>query len=270
MLELTNTRPPAVAGLFYDADPRALLATVDGFVAAPARAPRPVLGAMVPHAGYVYSGAICGHALASIRLPRSALILHTKHRPGGGLLSLASFARWHTPLGNVSADERLSSALAEVTSITLSNAPHHDEHAAEVVLPLLKRLRADVQIAVVSVGDADYAVLEQTAEEIAAALPDPDTLVIASSDMNHYEDHETTLNKDASALEALAALDARTMLDRCEQQDISMCGAAATALMLELSRARGATHVEVLEHTTSARTSGDFRRTVGYASALVW
>jgi AmmeMemoRadiSam system protein B len=264
-----EVRDAAVAGMFYEGRAARLRAEVEGYVARPARPPRSARGVMVPHAGYVFSGAMCGRALASVQVPKSVLILHTKHHPGGGALSLATFERWRTPLGEVPADAALNAALANVPGLTPSNAPHHQEHAAEVVLPFLQVLRPDVEVAVISVGPAPGAVLQQVGEAIAERLQGRDVLVVASSDMNHYEDHETTLQKDELALAELARFSPERMLDVCERHQISMCGAAATALMLFIARAQGATEVELLEHDTSYAASGDFQRTVGYASARV-
>ncbi|MDH5671407.1 MAG: AmmeMemoRadiSam system protein B [Myxococcales bacterium] len=262
-------RPPAVAGAFYDGRPEVLRAQVDRFLSAPARPRQRARGVMVPHAGYIFSGAICGHALASVEIPATALILHTKHHPGGSALSLASFERWRTPLGDSELDPALFSALAAIPEISINDEPHHGEHAAEVVLPFLQRLRPGLRVAVLSVGHAPFAILERAGLGIAAALRGRDTLIVASSDMNHYEDHETTLQKDALALRELERGDARAMLEVCEREAISMCGAAATALMLIAARALGASRVELLEHDTSGPVSGDYRRTVGYASALI-
>lgn len=264
-----ESRTPAVAGRFYDGRAASLRAEVERYLSAPAAAPRRALGVMVPHAGYMFSGAICGHALASVRIPQTVLILHTKHRPGGGALSLATYERWSTPLGDVPVDQELTRALSLVVGIEATNQPHDQEHAAEVVLPFLQVLRPDVKIAVVSVGHAPYTFLEQAGKAIAERLAGRDALVIASSDMNHYEDHETTLQKDELALAELARFAPDRLLDVCARHDITMCGVAATALMMVITRAEGATRVELLEHDTSYAASGDFGHTVGYASALV-
>ncbi len=263
-------RPPAVAGAFYDARPGPLQAELDGYLAEPARPRRSVAGVMVPHAGYVFSGAICGHALAAVEVPERVLLLHTKHHPGGGALSLADYDAWQTPLGAVPCDRELTKALTAVPELSVTNLPHGQEHAAEVVLPFLQRLRPDVRVAVISVGHAPYRVLRRAGVHIAEQLGEREVLVVASSDMNHYEDHETTLRKDELALAELERFAPAAMLEVCERHDITMCGAAATALMLEITRARGAGAVELLEHDTSAAVSGDSHRTVGYASALVY
>ncbi|MBK8206635.1 MAG: AmmeMemoRadiSam system protein B [Planctomycetes bacterium] len=266
-----HTRHAAVAGRFYTAVPKRLRTEIEGYLAAPAAPRAKAYGVMVPHAGYMYSGAVCGRALASVEIPPLCLILHTKHLLGGGDLSLAAYREWETPLGTVHSDQALGNALAGIEGITTSNLPHFGEHAAEVVLPFLQVLRPDVRIAVVSAITVSADAAQRVGSEIARAIlaQSDDVLVIASSDMNHYADHEETMARDKLALEQLAAFDTAGMLEVCHRYDITMCGVGATALMLETCRALGATRVEVLEHTTSGLVSGDLHQVVGYASARV-
>lgn len=264
-------RHPAVAGRFYTAVPKRLRAEIDGYLASPAAPRAKAYGVLVPHAGYMYSGALCGRALASVEIPPICLVLHTKHQLGGGTLSLAAFREWETPLGRIAVHEGLSTALAKIEGITPSNLPHFGEHAAEVVLPFLQVLRPDVQVAVISamtVAPEQAARLGKGIAGAVLALPQ-DVLVIASSDMNHYADHDTTMKLDQLALDKLAAFDSAGMLQACEQYDITMCGVGATAVMLETCKALGATRVEILEHTTSGQVSGEYGQVVGYASARV-
>lgn len=266
----TLTRPAAVAGMFYPGDGARLRREIEGFIAKPAKPRARAFGVMVPHAGYVYSGAVCGHALASVEVPPRVLILHTKHQAGGGSLSLAEFDAWETPLGKVIANEPLNAALARVPGLTPTNVPHTRDHAAEVVLPFLQVLRSDAQVAVLSVGSFEAGALPELGTALAAAIKSAGgALMVASSDMNHYDSHEVTLAKDELALKPLAAFQPAQLLQVCEQEDVSMCGVYATALMLTAARQLGATRVEVLEHTTSGPTSGDFDQVVGYASARV-
>lgn len=271
MATLETIRHPAVAGHFYTAAPGRLRAEVEGYCAQPAAARARACGVLVPHAGYMYSGRVCGRALASVEVPPLCVILHTKHQLGGGVLSLSLFEQWKTPLGSVVADKELNQALQAAPGITSSNLPHFGEHAAEVVLPFLQVLRPDVRVAVISVMSAPLELLQRAAKGIAQAVlaQQQNVLLIASSDMNHYADQEETLRKDKLALSKLAAFDAAAMLEVCNRHDITMCGVHATALMLEACRELGATRVEILEHTTSGEVSGEYGQVVGYASARV-
>jgi MEMO1 family protein len=271
MKNTDRIRIPAVAGRFYTAAGSRLREELEGYLASPAAPVAKAYGVMVPHAGYMYSGGVCGRALASIEVPRLILIVHTKHQLGGGDLSLAMFEQWETPLGNIQVAPRLNANLAALPEITASNHPHFTEHAAEVVLPFLKVLQENVRVSVLSVMRTPFETLRQASKGIARALLqiNEDFLVIASSDMNHYADQQTTLAKDKLALDRLAAFDAKGLLETCEAHDITMCGAHATALMLEVCRELGATRVELLEHTTSGEVSHDYEHVVGYATARV-
>ncbi|MCA8936324.1 MAG: AmmeMemoRadiSam system protein B [Planctomycetes bacterium] len=269
---MTETvRHPNVAGHFYTAVAARLRAEIDGYIARSAAEPAKAFGVLVPHAGYMYSGGVCGRALASVEIPQTVLILHTKHQVGGGVFSLAAFREWETPLGSVEVDESLQHAIAGIEEITVSNLPHFSEHAAEVVLPFLQVLRRDVKICVISVSHGPLADIQTVADGIAAGIKahDGEVLVLASSDMNHYENQHITLEKDQMALDKLAAYDTQGLIDVCVGREISMCGLHATALMLETCRRLGAKTVELLEHTTSGETGGNMNQVVGYASARV-
>jgi AmmeMemoRadiSam system protein B len=268
---LETVRHTCVAGRFYTSVPSRLKAEIDGYIAKPAAKKAKAYGVMVPHAGYMYSGAVCGRALASVEIPATVLILHTKHQLGGGTLSLAGFREWETPLGVLHVEPTLQAALAKVEGIDVSNLPHFQEHAGEVVLPFLQVLNPKAKACIISVSHAPFEFLQNVAAGISRAIlaHDGDVLVVSSSDMNHYEDHETTMQKDQLALDKLKAFDAQGMLDVCFSRDISMCGVHATTLMLETCKQLGASKVELLDHTTSGEVSGDMRQVVGYASARV-
>ncbi|MBZ0137545.1 MAG: AmmeMemoRadiSam system protein B [Planctomycetes bacterium] len=260
-----------MAGHFYTAVPAKLRAEIERYLSEPAATKAKAYGVMVPHAGYMYSGAVCGHALASVEVPDTALILHTKHQLGGGPFALAAFREWETPLGKVPVNEKLHAAIASIEGVDVSNMPHFNEHAAEVVLPFLQVINPNVKACIISVSHGPYEAVRSVGAGIAKAIlgTDGDVLVIASSDMNHYEDHATTMAKDQLALDKLAAYDGEGMLEVCIARDISMCGVHATSLMLETCKSLGASKVELLEHTTSGQVSGDMHQVVGYASARV-
>jgi MEMO1 family protein len=266
-----ETRTPAVAGRFYTAVPQRLRSEIESYIDSPAAARAKAYGVMVPHAGYMYSGAVCGRALASVEIAPVCLVLHTKHHLGGGPMSLAQFTKWDTPLGTVPVDDPLNDALAKVPGIEATNLPHFSEHAAEVVIPFLQVLRPDVRVAVVAVSNLSPEQAAESGVGVARAIlgHSSDVLIVSSSDMNHYADEETTQVKDKLALDKLAAFDAPGLIEVCEHHDITMCGVGATALMIEACKELGATRVELLEHTTSGQVSGDYNQVVGYASARV-
>lgn len=262
-------RQPAMAGKFYTAVPTRLHDELTGYLATPAAAKAKAYGVMVPHAGYVYSGEICGRALASIEIPETVLIIHTKHQLGGGTFSLAAFKEWVTPLGSIMRDEALAAALNDIELIDESNLPHFSEHAAEVVLPFLQELRPDVKACIISASHATWEDVETVAEKISKAVlqQDGDVLLIASTDMNHFEDHDKTVVKDQKALKALGEYDVRGMHDVCYTDEISMCGLHATLVTALACKHLGASKAEVMEYKTSGEINGEMNQVVGYASA---
>ncbi|MHC4841560.1 MAG: AmmeMemoRadiSam system protein B [Planctomycetota bacterium] len=263
------TRQPAMAGKFYTAVASRLHDEVSGYLATPAADKAKAYGVMVPHAGYMYSGEICGRALASVEVPAKVLILHTKHQLGGGPFCLAAFKEWVTPLGTVARDEDLAEALNQIDLIDESNLPHFSEHAGEVVLPFLQELRPDIKACLISVSHATWEDVETVAEQISKAIlrQKGDVLLVASTDMNHYEDQEKTVAKDNKALDALGKYDVRGLHDVCYTDDISMCGLHATLVTALACRHLGASRAEVMEHKTSGEISGEMNQVVGYASA---
>ncbi len=268
-------REPAVAGSFYPADPQRLRAQIERLFTE-AGALEPVAGAracVAPHAGYVYSGLTAAHAFGRIEVPPRVVVLGPNHTGLGAALSVWPGGRWLLPFGAIEIDTEavgaLTSALPELVAEPLA---HIREHAVEVELPFLQFRRPQgFRLVPIVVGTEEPALLEALGQALAAwveACAEP-VLLVASSDMNHYEDHETTLQKDALALERLEALDPDGLLATCRRHGISMCGRAPTAALLYAARRLGARRAEVVDHRTSGEVAGDYTQVVGYAAALI-
>ncbi len=267
-------REPRVAGTFYPAGADDLAAALDRCL--PAGRPRArVFGAMLPHAGYVYSGRCAGEGYARIEVPGTALVLAPNHTGHGARLSLwPAPGAWRIPGDEVPVEPELCRLLLErCPGLEADTRAHLGEHAAEVHLPFLRRLRPEVAVACLVVGTHDPSRLQALGEGIAAALRDygQEALVVASSDLNHYEDQRSTLEKDGWAIEKVLALDPLGLLETCEAREVSMCGVAPTAALLAAARAaRGSrASAELVDHRTSGDVYGDYDRVVGYASILV-
>jgi AmmeMemoRadiSam system protein B len=266
-------RRPAVAGSFYPRARDELASTLDSLFA---KAGRPgararAIGIVAPHAGYVYSGGVAAKVYAAIEVPSRVLILAPNHTGLGARLSLFPPGRWMLPLGDVAIDEPLTTALREKCGLDLDVAAHLREHAAEVQVPFIQRERPGATIAAVVIGTHERQALEKLGRGIAAALDEvaPDALIVASSDMNHYESHERTIEKDTLAIDRVLALDPAGLLEVCEAHDISMCGVAPTAAMLWAALARGAKTARLIDHRTSGEVYGEWDRVVGYAGIVV-
>ncbi|MDE6735357.1 MAG: AmmeMemoRadiSam system protein B [Desulfovibrio sp.] len=277
-------RQPVAAGRFYPANPQALRREVRRFLAAsedaalPGRS-RKAWGCMLPHAGYVFSGAVAGATLDGLTLPRRLVILCPNHTGRGEPLGVWPGGAWLTPLGEVSVDEALAQALmAAGGGFRPDVHAHLGEHSIEVLLPFLQETASEGgrglhSVVPVCVGTRHPGALARAGEALASVLGRPenaDVGVVVSSDMNHYENVRRTEQKDALALERALAADATGLLRVVEEADISMCGAAPLALALFAAERLGRVRVELAAHDTSATASGDTEHVVGYAGLRLW
>ena len=264
-------RQPAVAGYFYPSQPETLLRDVKSY-AAPAMEKIRALGCVTPHAGYMYSGHVAGAVYARLELPRRFVILCPNHTGAGEPLAVMSEGAWKTPLGEARIDSDLAGRLLSGFPYLSEDASaHRSEHALEVQLPFLQALAGDFSFVPIAVGVGGYPALAALGEALAATLaadPEP-ALIIASSDMNHYESDAVTRVKDHKAIERILALDPRGLYDVVRSADISMCGYGPTVAMLTGARSLGASSAELVKYATSADISGDKERVVGYAGVVV-
>jgi len=264
-------RHPAVAGRFYPSDPNILLSDVRSYLS-PGAAPAPALGCIVPHAGYMYSGPVAGAVYVQLQIPQRIIILCPNHTGIGRPLAIISDGVWKTPLGQVPVDTTLADALRkEFPPLTEDFEAHRNEHAIEAELPFLQSLRPDFTFVPIALGTGQFEILEKLGEDIANAIQAQaeKILIIASSDMNHYENDTVTRIKDHKALEQILALDPRGLFDVVMREEISMCGFGPAVAMLTATKRLGATSAELVKYGTSGDISGDREMVVGYAGIIV-
>jgi MEMO1 family protein len=245
---------------------------VDGFL--DKTAPRNhAFGIVAPHAGYMYSGRVAGAVYSRIEIPTRAIIMCPNHTGLGRPLSIMPQGVWETPLGAMQIDGEMCDLLMEVNPALEDDImAHRFEHALEVQLPFLQRLcSAELRFVPITVGISEWDHLARLGRSVAEAVQraDSDVLIIASSDMNHYESDAVTRVKDAKAIEPMLNLDASGLYDAVHREDISMCGFGPAAAMILACRQLGATHAELVRYATSADESGDYDRVVGYAGIVV-
>jgi hypothetical protein len=230
------------------------------------------VGCIVPHAGYIYSGHVAGAVFAELEIPQLCLVLCPNHTGKGRALAIVSEGSWETPLGNISIDSEFAAALKQrCAGLEEDSSAHCSEHAAEVELPFLQVLQPQLEFVPIALGTGQFEVLEQLGNAIAdviAGQNDP-VLIVASSDMNHYESDAITRVKDNSAIEPILRLDARALYDAVTQQHISMCGFGPAVAMLTAAKRLGATSAELVKYATSGDVSGDLEMVVGYAGIVV-
>jgi len=264
-------RQPAVAGRFYPRDANALRADVNSYLT-PEQPTVPALGCVVPHAGYMYSGHVAGAVFACLEIPQHCILLCPNHTGLGQPLSIMSSGAWLTPLKTSAIASHIAEQLKQsFPLLTEDSDAHRAEHAAEVELPFLQILRPDVQFVPIAIGTGHYEVLEALGHAIAEVLAKQNDriLIIASSDMNHYENDAITRIKDHKAIDRILALDPKGLFEVVMKEEISMCGYGPTVAMLTAARELGATRADLVKYATSGDVSGDRNMVVGYAGLLI-
>lgn len=265
-----SVRSPAVAGTFYPAKPEELRRAVRE--ATPPAPKEKALAAIVPHAGYAYSGKVAGAVYGRIEVPRDVVILCFNHRGAGKEFAVWGEGAWRTPLGDVPVNEDLARRVKESFPLAeFDESGHLSEHSAEVQLPFLQSARADVRIVPValSVGLDARSLDNLRSFGRALAAVAGEFLVVASTDLNHYEDHRTTIRKDEAVIRAAERLDEEGVRRAVVEGQVSMCGFAPTIAAISYARARGAAAARTVMHATSAEASGEYDRVVGYVGMII-
>ena len=264
-------RQPAVAGRFYPGDRATLVQDLESYMS-PTAASRPAIGCIAPHAGYVYSGPVAGAVYANIQVPQRCMVLCPNHTGRGRPLAIMSSGAWQTPLGSVPIDSDLACILKDQFPLVSEDSEaHRAEHAIEVQLPFLQKRQPHFAFVPLALGTGNFETLEKLGEalgEVLKAQPEP-VLIVASSDMNHYESDRITRVKDDKAIDRILALDARGLYDTVIKEDVSMCGFGPAVAMLTAAKILGATSAELIKYATSGDVSGDRDMVVGYAGIAV-
>jgi MEMO1 family protein len=264
-------RQPAVAGLFYNDDADTLRADVERMTPRAVQ-PEKVVGVIAPHAGYVYSGKVAGALYGQIHIPATVVILGPNHHGIGAKIALSSDNEWLTPLGAVPVNIRLARLIAEyVPDVKVDAAAHVREHSLEVQIPFLQVVRPDVTIVPLSLGFSDFERCRTLGEGLALAIRQfgEEVLIVASSDMTHYESAESARVKDDLALREIMELNPEGLVQVCRSKGITMCGVIPAAVMLVAALELGAKECRIVQYATSGDVTGDNRQVVAYAGVTV-
>lgn len=264
-------RQPAVAGQFYPGSPKKLASMLDGFLQTESQ-PMEAKLAVSPHAGYVYSGAVAGQVLSRVKVPRKVVVLGPNHRGVGRRVAVMTEGVWLTPLGQVELDAALGRALVDGCALAESDSLAHQlEHSLEVQVPFLQHLREDLLLTPICISMLSYEECASVGRDLAQVIKQAGepVLMVASTDMSHYESAEAARLKDELAIERMLELDPRGLYEVVRSRDISMCGVLPTTIALEAALKLGATQSQLVAYTNSGEVSGDFRQVVGYAGVIV-
>ena len=268
----TLLRHPAVAGRFYPGDPDDLRAEAESYLSQAEGATVRAIGCIAPHAGYMYSGHVAGAVFAKVEIPALCVVMCPNHTGMGVPLSIMSEGAWETPLGDVPIDHSFAQALIkDFPELEEDTAAHRAEHAAEVELPFLQLRQDHLRFVPIALGTGRFEALEKLGKALARVISgwkEP-VLIVASSDMNHYESDAVTRVKDHMAIERILSLDPRGLHEVVTQQKISMCGYGPAVAMLTAAGELGAKSAELVKYATSGDVSGDRQMVVGYAGVVV-
>ncbi|MBI4362524.1 MAG: MEMO1 family protein [Euryarchaeota archaeon] len=267
---MSSVRRPAVAGTFYPARPDKLRAQLEEcFQGHPPQPDSTVLGAVVPHAGYIYSGRVAAHAYSRLPPVDTYILLGPNHRARGSAVAVST-RDWETPLGRVGVDREFIEALPR-RIIDTDEEAHRPEHSLEVQVPMLQhRFTHPFRIVPILLGLQDEETARDVGGEVRAALEKTGrhAVVLASSDCTHYEPDEYARKTDLYVLEGAVERNPAKFYQRLREKDASFCGYGAIASMLHALEGRTGS-AELLKYATSGDAGGDRKSVVGYAAILV-
>jgi len=264
-------RQPVVAGQFYPDSPSQLKEMIRGMVDEKAEKEE-VIGLLSPHAGYIYSGPVAGATISRIKFKDTFIIIGPNHTGMGRPLSIMTEGVWKTPLGEVEIDSELAKQILATSSYLEEDAKAHQyEHSIEVQLPFLQYFKKDFRLVPIMLSYFTGATYREIGREIAKTIKDlnKEVVIIASSDMTHYEPQESAQWKDTQAIEAILNLEEDELLRRVDELRISMCGYAPAVSLISAAKELGARRAELVKYQTSGDTTGDYTSVVGYAGVIL-
>lgn len=264
-------RKPAVAGRFYPARPDELTHDLERYIARTTERQQ-ALGCVVPHAGIMYSGHVAGAVYGCLDLPSAFIILCPNHTGYGRPLAILSEGEWETPLGKVCVDAELATALKRThCALEEDTEAHRFEHSLEVQLPFLQHLRKEFRFVPIAVGVERFSPLEELGQALATVVRGAAVrpLLVASSDLNHYESDQINRIKDRKAIDRILDLDPRGLYDTVHRENVTMCGYGPTVAVLTAARTLGAKEAELIRYATSGDVTGDRSAVVGYAGIVI-
>jgi MEMO1 family protein len=278
---MVKVRRPYVAGSFYEGNAEALKTQIrECFLHkfGPKKIPkvddagsRRIVGLICPHAGYEYSGPVAANAYYELALdgkPDTVVILGPNHRGYGSALATANEGFWRTPLGDVEIDgETANKIVHESRIVDVDEFAHLEEHSIEVQLPFLQFLfGSEFKFVPVCFQMQDLTSAVEVGRALVEVLADKNAVVIASSDMTHYESQGKAADKDTAALKAVEAMDEQRFYSIIEKQNVTACGYGPIAAVITVAKGLNAKEAKLLCYKSSGDITGDYSSVVGYAA----
>jgi AmmeMemoRadiSam system protein B len=266
-------RQPAVSGQFYSGSALRLKEDVEELIDKSTKATE-AIGCLLPHAGYVYSGKVAGKTVSRLKVKENVVLLGPNHTGYGRPFSIMTEGHWQIPMGRVDINSDLAKRILN-KSRYLSDDTHAHlyEHSLEVELPFLQYYNPSIKIVPIVVTEDQPELYKEIGRGIALALKESklinSSLIVASSDMTHYEPRKYAEKKDREAIEAILQLNEDELIDKIKRLNISMCGYVPTVIMLVAAKLLGAKSAELVDYQTSGDVTGDYGSVVGYAGIVI-
>ncbi|MDH5634778.1 MAG: AmmeMemoRadiSam system protein B [Candidatus Bathyarchaeota archaeon] len=276
-------RRPVQAGSFYSGTAESLRKQIEecfehklgpGKNPTVQKGPRNIVGLVCPHAGYMYSGPVAAHSYYNLAIdgkPDTVVIFGPNHTGEGSGLAIVKEGIWRTPLGDVQIDEAVAHEILRKSKIVdVDDSAHTHEHSIEVQLPFLQYLyNSAFKFVPICFLMQDLESCREVGQAVAEALKGKNAVIIASTDMTHYEPHERAEEKDRKALVSLEKLDEKTFYSTVESYRITACGYGPVVALVTAAKILGAKKGQMLCYKTSGDVIGDYSAVVGYASVAI-
>jgi len=280
---MKSIRFPAVSGLFYPSSKDSLIKQIENCFLShigPGSLPRlnpkgkrEIVALVVPHAGYMYSGPVAAHSyfsLAEDGKPEIIVILGPNHTGIGSGVSIMISGKWRTPLGDVEIDEDTAKTIVEKSKfVDIDELAHTHEHSIEVQLPFLQYVLKDFKFVPICMMMQDLKTSRDVGEAIASSIKGKNAIIIASTDLTHYEDQKSASIKDRSVIESILSLDEEKLERIITEMNVSMCGPGPVAAAIYAAKLLGAKSAYLLKYATSGDITGDYSSVVGYTSIKI-
>jgi AmmeMemoRadiSam system protein B len=280
-----KVRNPSQAGAFYPGTESSLIAEIERCFLhefGPGKVPRisnnpihSIKALIVPHAGYIYSGAVAAHSYYTLALegtPDCVVIIGPNHTGMGSGVSIMTEGKWVTPLGELSINSEVAKKICDASGIVdIDEEAHLHEHSIEVQIPFLQYLYGkNISFVPICMMMQDLETSTNLGEAISRSIHDKNALVIASSDMTHYEEGKVAKEKDQEAINAILKLDEKALFNVIESKMISICGYGPMISAIVYGKKIGANKAELKSYRTSGDTTGAHSSVVGYASLIIY
>lgn len=265
-------RRPSVAGYFYPSNSKELLHELQQYISEHTKVD--ALGAVCPHAGYLYSGHVAGAVYSRIKPKDIFILLGPNHTGYGAQVSIMTEGEWEIPFGSIKIHENLAKKVVEKLNFVSDEIKAHlYEHSLEVQLPFIYKINPDSKIVPLTLKTLSIKECEILGQGIAEAIKElglsESTIIVSSTDMSHYLPDEIARKTDSLAIEKIRKFDPEGLYNTVVEHKISMCGFIPTVTMLWTTKALGAKEVQIIKYTTSAEVSRDYKKVVGYLGAII-